>query len=66
MLEYASDVDEVILMSGDGDFAILLRHIKHKFATRCTVVGVDQLTAFALRQSADEFLPIHQQWLQGS
>lgn len=65
MLEYANDVDEVILMSGDGDFAMLLRHIKHKFATRCTVVGVDQLTAFALRQSADEFLPIHQQWLQG-
>lgn len=66
MLEYAGNVDEVILLSGDGDFAMLLLHIKHKFPTRCTVVGVDQLTAFALRQSADEFLPIGSQWLQGS
>jgi uncharacterized LabA/DUF88 family protein len=66
MLEYASAVDEVILLSGDGDFAMLLSHIKQKLPTRCTVVGVDQLTAFALRQSADEFLPIGQQWLQTS
>lgn len=66
MLEFAGYVDEVILLSGDGDFAMLLSHIKHKFPTHCTVVGVDQLTAFALRQSADEFLPIGSQWLQGS
>ena len=66
ILEYAGTVDEVILLSGDGDFAMLLSHIKQKFPTRCTVVGVDQLTAFALRQSADEFLPVGSQWLQGS
>ncbi len=66
MLEFAPAVDEVILLSGDGDFALLLQHIHQKHQTRTTVIGVQSLTAFALMQSADEFVPVTQTWLQGS
>ncbi len=64
VMESAQQVDEVILLSGDGDFAILLNHIKQKYPVRCTVIGVETLTAFGLRQAADEFIAIPPNWLQ--
>lgn len=64
VMESAPQVDEVILLSGDGDFAILLNHIKQKYPVRCTVIGVETLTAFGLRQAADEFIAILPNWLQ--
>lgn len=53
--EAARDCDTIVLVSGDGDFDILLQRIKQRFGTRAEVYGVPELTANALIQSADTF-----------
>jgi uncharacterized LabA/DUF88 family protein len=63
IIEQASKVDHIILLSGDGDFAILLEHIKQKYACTTAVYGVLNLTANTLIQSADNFVNIDQRWL---
>ncbi len=63
MIEQAGFVDEVILLSGDGDFSILLDHIKKKYAIRTTVYGVEALTAQALIQASSTFHAIDNHWL---
>ncbi len=51
-MEATSEVDSIILLSGDGDFALLLGHITHKYGIETQVYGVPQLTAKALIDSA--------------
>jgi uncharacterized LabA/DUF88 family protein len=63
VLEHAAQVDEVILLSGDGDFAILLDTITRKYRCKTSVYGVLNLTANALISSATEFVEIDQKWL---
>lgn len=58
VLRSAPNVDEVILLSGDGDFAILLDEIKTHDNVGSTVYGVLNLTANGLIQAADDFVPI--------
>jgi len=58
VLRSASKVDEIILLSGDGDFAILLDEIKAHDNVVSTVYGVLNLTANGLIQAADDFVPI--------
>lgn len=58
MLKSASAVDEVILLSGDGDFAILLDELRVTHGVSSTVYGVPKLTANALIKAADTFHPI--------
>jgi len=58
MLEYAADVDRVILLSGDGDFDLLLEKIKSKYGVSAEVYGVPALTANSLISSASHFHPI--------
>jgi len=60
IMEAAQEVDMVILLSGDGDFAILLDHIKAKYSVKTLVYGVEALTALALVRSADEFVEINE------
>ncbi|MEM5550152.1 NYN domain-containing protein [Pseudoalteromonas neustonica] len=55
MLEYGKKLDKVILLSGDGDFALLLGHLKQQYNVPCDVYGADRLTAEALKQSAAQF-----------
>ncbi|GGI73098.1 NYN domain-containing protein [Shewanella gelidii] len=55
ILESAAIVDEIILLSGDGDFEILLRHIQTKHGTPSQVFGVPSLTANALIQAANQY-----------
>jgi len=55
ILETAASVDTVILLSGDGDFAMLLDSINHKYTIKTEVYGVKKLTANSLIQSADIF-----------
>jgi len=57
-------VDEVVLLSGDGDFALLLEHIRDHHQTQSHVYGVPDLTANALINAATEYTPIHPKWLQ--
>lgn len=58
VLDAAPNVDTVILLSGDGDFAILLEKITQKYDVKTEVYGVPQLTAKSLMDVATQFNPI--------
>ncbi len=53
VLEIASSVDTVVLLSGDGDFDLLLQKISDRVSTE--VYGVPELTARSLIDSASVF-----------
>jgi len=48
-------VDTVILLSGDGDFDLLMQHVKNKQAVVTEIYGVPDLTAKSLSDSVDHF-----------
>jgi uncharacterized LabA/DUF88 family protein len=52
VMEAAKDVDTVVLLSGDGDFDLLLEKIKKHNAVSAEVYGVPALTARSLIDSA--------------
>ena len=52
ILEAARNVDTVVLVSGDGDFDLLLEKIKRDYAVSAEVYGVPELTANSLIHSA--------------
>jgi len=62
-VEYSKDVDVVLLVSGDGDFEILLRKIQLDYNVSTEVYGVPQLTANALIQAASKFIPVENELL---
>lgn len=63
VLEAAPQVDKVILLSGDGDFDMLLEKIKQTYAVETAVYGVKKLTAASLIDSADHYFPIDETML---
>jgi uncharacterized LabA/DUF88 family protein len=63
ILETAKDVDTVILLSGDGDFDMLLKKIRQSCAARAEVYGVPSLTANSLIEAATIFYPIEESLL---
>ena len=52
ILQAATNVDTVVLASGDGDFDLLLDKIKKDYAVSAEVYGVPKLTANSLIASA--------------
>lgn len=64
VMEAAKDLDRIVLLSGDGDFAMLLKHVMLQHDIQTHVYGVPQLTADALIQTASQFIPINAGWLQ--
>jgi len=48
IMDVAKDVDTVVLLSGDGDFDLLLKKIKKDYAVTVEVYGVPALTANSL------------------
>ena len=58
VFEEARKCDTVILVSGDGDFNILLQRIKKRFNTNTEVYGVPQLTSDLLISEASKFIAI--------
>lgn len=58
VIDYASQVDTVILLSGDGDFDMLLDKIGSTYAVTTEVYGVPQLTAPSLVNAANRFVAI--------
>ncbi len=64
IMEAAPNVDHVILLSGDGDFELLIRHIKNKYQLSTQAFGVEQLTANALINAVDSFIAIDDNLLQ--
>lgn len=59
VLEVSPEVDTVILLSGDGDFDLLLAKVKDKYQVQTHVYGVENLTANSLINVADKFHPIN-------
>jgi uncharacterized LabA/DUF88 family protein len=62
MLEIAPSVDRLILLSGDGDFDLLVEKLilKNKIVD---VYGVPQLTADSLKRVASNYYPIDNSFL---
>lgn len=64
IMEAAPMVDTVVLLSGDGDFAILLDKIRKDHGVRAEVWGVQPLTANTLIASASTWHAIDKTLLQ--
>lgn len=63
VLDAAKDVDTVVLVSGDGDFDLLLEKIKKDYAVNTEVYGVPALTAKSLIGAAGDYHPIDESLL---
>lgn len=63
VMEAAKDVDTVILLSGDGDFDLLLDKVKKNYAISAEVYGVPSLTANSLIDAASIFHRIEEDLL---
>lgn len=63
IIEHAPKLDRVVLLSGDGDFDLLLDKVRAVYGAQVEVYGVAALTAKALIDAADVFHPIDQSML---
>ena len=63
VMEAAKSVDSIVLLSGDGDFDLLLEKIKKDYAVTAEVYGVPELTANSLIESANIYHPIEDELL---
>jgi len=63
IMEGAAEVDTVILLSGDGDFDLLLRKVREKYGVTTEVYSVEHLTAKSLVEAADIHHKIEQSLL---
>lgn len=62
-IEYAEQSDSVVLVSGDGDFSLLVDKMRIKYNCNVEVYGVQKLTAISLIKSANQFIPIKTNFL---
>lgn len=62
VMETAKDVDAIVLLSGDGDFSLLLEKIR-QHGTSSEVYGVPALTAQSLIDAANVYHPITEELL---
>lgn len=63
VMEQARAVDRIVLLSGDGDFDLLLEKVKMNYQVQADVYGVPALTANSLITSASHFYPINEDLL---
>ena len=64
VLEAAKEVDTIVLLSGDGDFDLLMLKVSGAYGCNTHVYGVPQLTAASLINSASHFHRIEDDLLQ--
>jgi uncharacterized LabA/DUF88 family protein len=57
-IELACESDVIVLVSGDGDFELLVNKLRTHYKTVVEVYGVPQLTANLLIRAASKFIPI--------
>lgn len=57
-LELAKESDVIVLVSGDGDFDLLLHKLEQDHALETEVYGVPGLTSQALIRAASHYVPI--------
>jgi len=63
VMEAAAEVDTVVLLSGDGDFDLLLKKITTDYGVSAEVYGVRALTANSLIEAATVYFPIEEDLL---
>ena len=63
VMETAKEVDIVVLLSGDGDFDLLLDKIRNDYGVTTQVYGVPALTANSLINAADSYQRIEEDLL---
>lgn len=63
IMESVKNVDTIILLSGDGDFDLLLQNITKNYFINAEVYGVPALTALSLIESASLYYPIEEDLL---
>jgi uncharacterized LabA/DUF88 family protein len=63
VVEYAKEADVVILLSGDGDFDLLVSKVRKDFNKEVEVYGVEKLAANSLISCASKFIPITEDML---
>jgi uncharacterized LabA/DUF88 family protein len=64
VMQTAKDVDTVVLLSGDGDFDMLLEKVRSDYGVTAEVYGVASLTANSLIDAASVYHRIEQDLLQ--
>ncbi len=57
-IEYGQKADTLVLVSGDGDFDLLLNRLINSYGVTTEVYGVPQLTAYSLINAATRYFPI--------
>jgi len=62
-LEYSDSADVIVLVSGDGDFDILVNKLRIDKGKCVEVYGVAKLTASSLSNAANRFIPINNELL---
>jgi uncharacterized LabA/DUF88 family protein len=58
MIEFAQEIDVAVLVSGDGDFDLVVRKLRDAHSVKVEVYGDRKLTAATLIQAASRFIPI--------
>ncbi|WP_017446506.1 NYN domain-containing protein [Gayadomonas joobiniege] len=59
IMETAAKVDKIVLLSGDGDFDLLLLRIRQLYQVETQVVSVPLLTANSLIEACDQYTEIN-------
>ena len=63
ILDSVQIVEKIILLSGDGDFDLLVRKVINQYGCIVDIYGVKELTADSLIESASEFYSISNKFL---
>ena len=63
IIDSAQEVDKIILLSGDGDFDLLIRKVINKYGGIVDIYGVKELTANSLIECASSFHSISNDYL---
>lgn len=64
IIEAAQDIKKIILLSGDGDFDVLVEKIIKSYGCIVDVYGVKDLSADSIIEKATNFIPITEKFLQ--
>ena len=63
IMEAAQDTKKIILLSGDGDFDILVEKIIKSYGCIVDIYGVKELSADSIIEKATNFIPITEKFL---
>ena len=58
MIELAPKLDTVVLVSGDGDYAELIRHMNHAMGCRVEVIAFGKSASSKIKEAADKFFDL--------